>query len=151
MQSSGKYVVDTSVVIERIIKNSPHKLLAENLFNRALKREVELYVTLQTLSEVLYIASRIYSLSRVSDPNKEAESLILWLTSRTRPIAPTFEIALRAGELKKELGFSITDCYVIAAAEHIGGKALFLKLEDEMKERMERIKDLPVEFMLKNI
>jgi predicted nucleic acid-binding protein len=144
-------VVDTSVVIERIIKNSPHKPLAENLFNRALKREVELYVTLQTLSEVLYIASRIYSLSRVRDPNKEAESLILWLTSRTRPIAPTFEIALRAGELKKELGFSITDCYVIAAAEHIGGKALFLKLEDEMKERMERIKDLPVEFMLKNI
>jgi len=147
MVSSGRYVVDTSVLIERIIRNSPFKSLVEDLFTRALNREVELYVTLPTLSEVLYVASRIYSHGGIDDPNKEATSFILWITSRARIITPTLDIALRAGELKKELGFSITDCYVIAAAERIGGKALFLKLEGEMRGRIESIRSLPVEFL----
>ena len=147
MRSSRKYVVDTSVVVERIIKSSPYKILADRLFDAAVEGAVKLYVTHQTISEVLYTASRVYSLGGVDNPNKEAFSLVLWLGSRAKPVVPDFEMALRAGELKKKLGFSIADCYVIAAAEHVGGEALFLKIEEEMKKKIEELKNLPVKFL----
>ena len=39
------------------------------------------------------------------------------------------EIAINAGELKKKLHISLADCYVIAAAEALGGKPVFKKPE----------------------
>ncbi|MEM1509183.1 MAG: PIN domain-containing protein [Thermofilaceae archaeon] len=148
--SSSRYVVDTSVIVERILSSSPFKERVEVLFDDARRGGVSLYVTLLTLSEVLYIASKIYALAGVEDPNREAVLLTLWLTSRARIVQPTEDTALRAGELKKTLGLALVDCYAIAAAEQLRCKALFLKPEKEMWRKKELIKQLPIEFLAKN-
>jgi len=140
------YVVDSSVILERIIRSSPYKAKVERLFSEARGR-VKLFVTLPTLSEVLYAASRIYELAGVEQPNEEAGTLVEWVKTRCRVAAPGENTAMRAGELKKVLKLALVDCYVIAAAEELGCKALFLKREREMLEREELLKRLPIEFL----
>ncbi len=61
---------------------TPRSRGVEQLFGNARKGGVSLYVTLPTLSEVLYVASKIYALAGVGDPNGEALLLALWLTAR---------------------------------------------------------------------
>ena len=140
------YVVDSSIILERIIRSSPYKAKVERLFSEARGR-VKLFVTLPTLSEVLYAASRIYELAGVEQPNEEAGTLVEWVKTRCRVAAPGENTAVRAGELKKVLKLALVDCYVIAAAEELGCKALFLKREREMLEREELLKRLPIEFL----
>jgi len=140
------YVVDSSVILERIIRSSPYKAKVERLFSEARGR-VKLFVTLPTLSEVLYAASRIYELAGVEQPNEEAGTLVEWVKTRCRVAAPGENTAMRAGELKKVLKLALVDCYVIATAEELGCKALFLKREREMLEREELLKRLPIEFL----
>jgi predicted nucleic acid-binding protein len=141
------YVVDSSVILERIIGSSPYKVKVERLFSEAARGKVRLFVTLPTLSEVLYAASRLYELAGVERPNEEAATLVEWVKSRCRVVALSENSALRAGELKKLLKLALVDCYVIAAAEELGCKALFLKREREMLEREELLKRLPIEFL----
>ena len=141
------YVVDSSVILERIIRSSPYKAKVERLFNEARNGGVTLFITLPTLSEVLYAASRIYELAGVEQPNEEAGTLVEWVKTRCRVAAPGENTAMRAGELKKVLKLALVDCYVIAAAEELGCKALFLKREREMLEREELLKRLPIEFL----
>ncbi|MCC6040126.1 MAG: PIN domain-containing protein [Thermofilum sp.] len=141
------YVVDSSVILERIIRTSPLKARVERLFDKARKGGVVLLVSLPTLSEVLYAASRIYSLAGVEQPNEEAYTLVEWVKSRCKLVAPSESAALRAGELKKMLGLALVDCYVIAVAEEVGGRALFLKREREMLGKEKLLEQLPVEFL----
>jgi len=133
--------------LERIIRLSPLRAKVERLFNEARSGRVTLFITLPTLSEVLYAASRIYELAGVERPNEEASTLVEWAKSRCRVAAPGENTALRAGELKKMLKLSLVDCYVIAAAKELGCKALFLKREREMLEKEELLKQLPIEFL----
>uniref|UniRef100_A0A7J2U0E1 PIN domain-containing protein n=1 Tax=Ignisphaera aggregans TaxID=334771 RepID=A0A7J2U0E1_9CREN len=100
------------------------------------------------LSEVLYAASRIYSVAGFAEHNRMALDLVLWIKNVTEVTEITLDIALRAGELKKLLGIALTDCYVIATAETLNATALFLKIEEEMKKRMHLIEKLPVEFIV---
>lgn len=146
MSSSG-YVVDTSVVIERVVKSSPFKRRVEQLFDSARSGSAALYVTLPTLSEVLYVASKVYAAAGVEDPNEEAARLTLWLTAVAEVVQPTESVAVRAGELKKLLGLALVDCYAIATAEQLGCKALFLKPEREMLRKIELVEQLPIEFL----
>jgi predicted nucleic acid-binding protein len=141
------YVVDSSVILERIIRTSPLKARVERLFDKARKGGVVLLVSLPTLSEVLYAASRIYSLAGVEQPNEEAYALVEWVKSRCKLVAPSESAALRAGELKKMLRLALVDCYVIAVAEEVGGRALFLKREREMLGKEKLLEQLPVEFL----
>jgi hypothetical protein len=48
---------------------------------------------------------------------------------------PNTKMAFRAGELRKAFRISLTDCYAIAAAEHLNAKALFLKPEKRWSPR----------------
>lgn len=141
------YVVDSSVILERILRTAPFKERVERLFNEARRGRVSLFVSLPTLSEVLYAASRVYELAGVEQPNEEALTLVEWLRARCRVVVPGESTALRAGELKKLLKLALVDCYVIAAAEEVGGKALFLKREREMAGKGELLERLPVEFL----
>jgi len=141
------YVVDSSVILERIIRSSPHKAKVERLFSEAARGRVKLFVTLLTLSEVLYAASRLYELAGVERPNEEAATLVEWVKSRCRVVALSESTALRAGELKKLLKLALVDCYVIAVAEELGCAALFLKREREMLGKEDALKRLPVEFL----
>ncbi len=110
-----KLVLDTSVIIEYIIKNSPYKPLIDKLFEKAENNELKLYLTPITLSELLYVASRIYKAAGIKEANREALNSAYWVASITNIIHPSIEVALEAGELKKKLRLALPDCYVIAA------------------------------------
>ncbi|MCC5997833.1 MAG: PIN domain-containing protein [Thermofilum sp.] len=141
------YVLDTSVIVEKIIRNSPYREKVEQLFSAQRSGTVKLFVAIPTLSETLYIASRIYQLAGVNNANEEALNYISWLKTKITPVNIDEETAIVAGELKKQLGLALADCYVIAVAQKIGGLALFLKSESEMMAKEQLINKLPVRFL----
>ena len=83
-----------------------------------------------------------------SEPNKRAIDFATWITNITKIVEVNSQIAFRAGELRKIFSISLADCYVIAAAEYLKIKALFLKPEKEMLKNIELIRRLPVSFIL---
>ncbi|MEM2842213.1 MAG: PIN domain-containing protein, partial [Thermoproteota archaeon] len=139
--------VDAGVLVEYVVRGSPHRVAVEKMLEGVLANVVELYVTPITVSEIIYVASRIYELAVVEKPNEEALNLVEWLTARVKiaEIAP--DIAVEAGEIKKKLGISLSDCYVIAAAINLKAKALFLKPEKEMLNKIEELRKLPITFL----
>ena len=140
-------VLDTSVLVEYIVKRAPYRRLVERIFEDAGSGVPRLYVSPITLSETLYIASRIYAAASLPDPNSAALDYIYWLRSRAELVNIDEEIMLRAGELKKRLRIAMPDCYVIATAERVGARPLFKKLEREMKPARNELKKLGVLFL----
>jgi predicted nucleic acid-binding protein len=117
------------------------------LFKKASIGELELYINAITLGEVLYVASRIYQVAGIDDPNREAMDLMKWLKSRTQIVSVDESIAVRVGELKKQLRIALADCLVIASAEAIKAVPLFRKPEKEMKPVMSSLRQLGVKFL----
>lgn len=144
---SEKLVLDTSVLVEFIIAKSPFRKTIAELFSKAEHGDVELYVNTVTLAETSYIVARIYGIAGVKDPNKESENFIMWITSKANVVNIDVQLSKSAGELKKRLGISLPDCLVIASANAIGGKALFEKVESEMLNIVEKLRELKVIFL----
>ncbi|MEM0311634.1 MAG: PIN domain-containing protein [Ignisphaera sp.] len=142
-----RLVLDTSVIIEYIVLRSPYRPIVAKLFDKASTSGLKLYVSTITLSEVLYIASRIYQIAGVDDPNRKALDFIEWIKSRVEVIEINSDIALRAGELKKHLHIALPDCYVIASAEKVKATPLFKRIEDEMKPIINDLGKLGVKFL----
>ena len=142
-----KIVLDTSIVVEYVILRSRHRSKVIELFEKASRNEVILYVTPVTLSEVLYVVSRIYRVAGVPDPNREALDFIEWLSSRVKTIEIGRDVAIRAGELKKKLRIALPDCYVIAVAEKLGATPLFKKVEEEMEPVISELESLGARFL----
>ncbi len=149
MESLGKtsLVLDTSVLVEYIVRKAPYRSKVEKLFKEAATGKLKLYVSYVTLSETLYVASRIYQVAKVSDPNNEALNYIMWLKRQVEVIGIDENIALRAGELKKLLHIALPDCYVIATAETLHATPLFKKIEKEMKPVQDTLRKLGVKFL----
>ncbi len=143
----GKLVLDTSVVLEYIIARSRFRSLVEKLFMEVKTGRVELYVSTITLSEVFYVASRIYRATGVPSPNEEAERFTLWVQSRANVVDLDTEIALVGAEYKKKLGIALPDCIVIATAWRVGGRAVFKRVEHEMKPFIDELKRMGVFFL----
>jgi predicted nucleic acid-binding protein len=131
-----------------MVENAPGREKILGVFNRARVGEVKLYLVHPVISEVVYVASRIYKVLGFKEHNKLALDLVTWISSFTNIVEIALEAAIRAGELKKELGLALTDCYVLAVAENLGSKALFFKVEEEMKRKINLVKKLPVEFII---
>lgn len=142
-----KFVLDTSVLIEYIIEREPYRRKVEEIFNKSIQGEIQLYIPITTLSEVIYVASRVYEAANIPNPNEEAINYIEWIETKTTLIEITEEIALRAGELKKKLRIALPDCYVIAAAESINAIPLFKRKEREMIPIEENLRKLGVKFL----
>lgn len=142
-----KLVLDTSVLVEYIVLRSPYRIKVAELFNKASTGELKLYVCAVTLSEVLYIASRIYQVAEIDDPNEEALNFVEWIKSRAQVIGIDENIAIRSGELKKKLRIALPDCYVIASAEAVEALPVFKKPEEEMKPVLSELKSLGVRFL----
>lgn len=141
-------MVDSGVLVEYLVAGSPYREAVERIIDAVLVRALELYVTPVTISETVYIASRIYELAGVGEPNKEALNFVEWLTARVKVAKITPEIATRAGEIKKSFKIALPDCYVLATAIELNAKALFLKPEKEMLEKIEELKKLPITFLV---
>ena len=140
-------VLDTSVLIEYIILRSPYRSMVVKLFEKALARQLELYVNALTLSETLYVASRIYQAAGVDEPNREALDFVEWIRGRTQIVDINQDVALKAGELKKQLHIALPDCYVIATGKTLNATPLFKRLEGEMKPVANDLRRLGVKFL----
>ncbi len=142
-----RLVLDTSVLIEYIVLRSPYRSVVAKLFGEATAKKLELYVNVITLSETLYVASRIYRAAKVSEPDREALDFIEWIMSKARVVDASTDMALRAGELKKRLRIALPDCYVLATAQAVGATPLFRKPEEEMRPVMNELRELGVKFL----
>ena len=142
-----KLVLDTSVLIEYIILKSPYRNKVVNLFDKARSNQLKIYVNIITLTETIYIASRIYQIAKVDDPNKEAMDFVEWIKSKAQVINLDENTAFEAGELKKRLHLSLPDCFVIASAKTVKATALFKKLEEEMKPVINELRALKIKFL----
>ena len=144
---SERYVADTGVLVESIIENSPYRGSVTRLLNNTLKKTIELYVTPLTISELLYVASKVYEAAAIKDYNAEALNFLEWLLAKAKITEVTPEISFKAGEIRKMLKIALPDCYVIATAIKLQAKALFLKPEKEMLTKLEDLKKLPIIFL----
>lgn len=142
-----KLVPDTSILIEYIMLRSPYRDKVAKLFDKALMGELDLYVSTVTLSETLYVASRIYSAAGVDEPNEEALNFIKWAKNIAQIVYVSGDIAVRTGELKKQLRIALADCFVIATSEAVGAASLFKAPEKEMKPILNDMRRLGVKFI----
>lgn len=142
-----KLVLDTSVLVEYIVSRSPYRTKVAKLLGKTLTGELKLYVSVVTLSETLYVASRIYQVAGIDDPNEEALNFVEWIKSRAQVVNVDENIAVRSGELKKKLRIALPDCYIIASAEAAKATPVFKKLKDEMKPVINDLRRLGVKFL----
>jgi len=142
-----RLVLDTSILIEYIVKKAPYRSKVKKLFNKAAEKALNLYVNPITLSETLYVASRIYTASKLPSPNEEALNYLEWIKTRANIVKITDETAVRAGELKKDLRITLPDCYVIATAIETSATPIFTKVEKEMEPVLPKLEKLGVTFL----
>ena len=142
-----RITLDTSVLIEHILSKSPYRPKVALLFDKAIRGDIKLFVNTITLSETLYVASRIYQAAELENPNIEALHFIEWIKGRTKIMNIDENMAIRAGELKKQLRITLPDCYVITVAEAINARPLFKKQESEMIPIMNSLEKLGVLFL----
>lgn len=140
------FVLDTSVVVEYVNEDSPYGV--ERLFDMLSSGYVKAYVTPVTLSELVYVAARMYAKAGIRDPNERALELVEWLLAlpgvALEPVGR--EVAVAAGELRKSLKLALPDLYVIAVGVLRGATPLFLRLETEMKPYERELRSLGVAF-----
>lgn len=144
---SRRFSIDTSILIEYIVKSAPYRSKVAELLEKSARRELELYLNPITLSETLYVASRIYEIAGDENPNESALDFIRWLKKRIKVVDVDEAISIRAGELRKTLRIALPDCYVIATAEKIDAEPLFKKIEKEMQPTLDDLKKLRVKFL----
>ena len=144
---SRKFSLDTSVLIEYIVKSAPYRFKVIELLEKSATGEFELYLSPIILTEALYIASRVYEIAGEENPNESALNYVTWIKKRCNVIDIDDFISTRAGELKKALHIALPDCYVIATAEKVDAIPLFKKIEKEMKPVSEILKKLRVKFL----
>lgn len=138
---TSKYVVDASVLAEYVVAKSPYRERVTELLRRCERGEIELYLSSITLSELIYVTTRIYALAGLDKPNEEAMNYVSYLKGvGVRVVSPDGEVAVKAGELKKELRLSLADCYVLATSEKLGAVPVFKRLEKEMKSIESRLR-----------
>ena len=142
-----KLVLDASVLVEYIIADSPYRSIVEKIFSRAKRGELQLYVNSITLAEILYVATRIYGMDGIENPNKDAKIFVAWVESKAKTIDIDADVSVIAGEFRKRLKIALPDCFVIATARQIDGKAVFREIEAEMRDVVNELRKLGVVFL----
>lgn len=146
-----KYVLDTSVIVEYIDEESPYRDNLERLFDDIDNGSLKAYVSTMTLSEVLYVASRIYRNAGMAEPNKEARIYVEWLVNKPgiEVVEISKEIGILAGEIRKKVRISLVDCTVLAVAKIMNARPLFLKKEKEMESFIDTLlSEYEIEFLV---
>lgn len=78
-----KLVLDTSVLVEYTVLSSPYRTKVAKLLDKALTGELKLYISVVTLSEILYVASRIYQVAGIDNPGEEALNFVEWIKKQS--------------------------------------------------------------------
>lgn len=137
-----KLVLDTGVIVEYIISNSPLRPVLTKLFSSALRGANELYLSTVTLAETFYVARRIYEWAGVEQPEEAARDFLFFLEKHKALslVQPNTETAVEAGKVKAFYRVSLADSFVLATAKIFNAKALFRKVEKEIEPYMKALK-----------
>ncbi len=136
-----KIVIDTSVIVEYIDKAGPWHKYARIIFSEIIRERIVAYIPIITLSEILYVAKRVYEKRRVQEPKKKALGLIRWLYQHPniRIVVMRLRAIVLASLIKSKYRLSISNCYVIALAKLLKAK-LFSGREREMFKHVNILK-----------
>jgi len=137
-----RIVLDTSVIIEYVIANSPWRKLLATILSQASRGAYELYLSTVTLAEVYYVAKRMYEAAGVEEPGKAAENLLFFLEKhRGLSIVPAnIDIAVEAGRAKSAYRVSLADSFALTTARILKAKPLFRRIERELEPHVEDLK-----------
>lgn len=137
-----KLVLDTGVIVEYIISNSPLRPVLTKLFSSAMRGANELYLSTVTLAETFYVARRIYEWAGVKQPEEAAHDFLFFLEKHKALslVQPSPETAVEAGKVKAFYGVSLADSFVLATAKILNAKALFRKVEKEIEPYIKALK-----------
>ena len=133
-----KVVLDTSVIIEYVDKAGPWHKHARAIFNEIIRGRVVAFIPAIVLSEVLYVARRVYEKTKARDPKGKAIRLVKWLYQHPniRIIGRSLRVIILAGLIKSKYRLAISDCYVLALAKIMHAKPVFRKKEKEMMKHL---------------
>ncbi len=92
---SERMALDTGVLVEYIVKRAPYRRKVIALLESAAEGNIKLYVSPITLSETIYVASRIYEASSIPNTNEEALKYIEWLKDKISVVSITEEVMTR--------------------------------------------------------
>lgn len=137
-----RIVLDTSVIVEYIVANSPWRGLLTRILSGSLTGYYKVYISTVTLAETFYIAKRIYEVTNAKKPEKAAENLLYFLEKHRgiTIVPPDHHIALEAGRIKSRYKVSLADSFVIATAKILKANPLFKKVEKELKPILDELK-----------
>ena len=97
---SRKFSLDTSVLIEYIVKSAPYRPKVVELLEKSEAGEFELYLSLIILAETLYIASRIYEIVE-ENPDESPLNYVTWVRKRCDVVDIDDFISMRQESLRK--------------------------------------------------
>ncbi|MEX0569595.1 MAG: PIN domain-containing protein [Candidatus Njordarchaeota archaeon] len=137
-----KIVVDTSVIIEYIDRAGTWHRYAMIIFNEIIRGRVVAYIPIIVLSEVLYVAKRLYEKKGISDPKRKALRLVRWLYQHPniRIVGKGFRTIVIAGLIKAKYHLAMSDCHVLAVSKLLRARPIFRKKEKEMLKYLDALK-----------
>ncbi len=140
----ARIALDTSVIIEYIDKAGPWHRFARTIFSEIIHGHAIAYIPTIVLSEVFYVAKRIYERTGIPNSKRKAIKLVKWLYQHPniRVIGRGFRIILLAGLIKAKYHLALSDCYVLALAKLLRAKPVFRKKEREMLKHIDRLRRL---------
>ncbi|MHA1270902.1 MAG: PIN domain-containing protein [Candidatus Helarchaeota archaeon] len=138
-------IVDTSVIIEMInVKGKCHAqaiIIKREMDNGRLK----VHIPFPNLSEIYYIAYRIYS--QLGIDTQKAKNLIQWLLYHKNIIIHplNLDIIFLAGDIKNKYHISIMDSFNFAFAKLLNKKLIFKSKEMEFSDML--LNDFEITFL----
>ncbi len=123
---SGTFHSEATVIMDSVLTGGVSGLIPHPVF-----------------AELYYVSCRLYEKLGQTDFSTTARNLIRWLYKTPNVSVPesNLELALEAGNIKRNFGLALTDSYVLAVAKLNGCKAVFKSPEQEMKTA-DRLKKL---------
>ncbi len=119
-------VVDAGVLIEIAYATKLGEAAARVI------EESPSYTTPYAITELFYVLCRRFS-SEFAE-----EKVTLLLESNYVKVEHSSELCLEAGKIKCERRISLADCYIIALAKMLAGKAMFARREREIQKESDR-------------
>lgn len=127
-----RVVIDTGIIFEILSGTEAGKICQEMLFNSP---DIgEHWITDLGFTEILYLLCRSLKSGELTKAIKQIKNLV--------EISTITDLTSRAGNIKCKFPISIPDCFNIALAEKIEGKAIFKhekEINDVLKKTNEKI------------
>ena len=133
--------LDTGPIVEYADLAGPFHRQMEAIIRRVVAGKLTAIVPHPVLAETYYVSFRIYEKLGLDRPEERSAKLIEWLYHSPNFLIAesSLQLAKMAGQIKKDYGLALTDCYVIAASKLRRGRALFRAKETEMKRNISRL------------